>query len=96
MDHKDFNGIKKWKFLIPAFYLINWTLMIAGPLLFPFAYQIYCIIIIAYSTLKTMGLCLGTLVGLIKLKSTIKYLRVKYIDNSESQHRVAKQIEIEK
>jgi hypothetical protein len=81
MGVKDFEGIYKWKFLIPSLYVINWLLIIVGPLFFPYAYQIYCMTIIVYSVFKTLGLCLGTLVSLIKLKSTINQLKVLFINN---------------
>lgn len=75
MDPKDFKGIYKWKFLIPAMYIISWLLMIFGPIFFPYGYQIYCIIIIVYSLLKTAGLTFGALVALIILYRTIKHLK---------------------
>ena len=74
MNPKDFAGINKWKFLIPGLYIISWMLMIFGPLFFPKPYQIYCIIIIVYSLLKTLGMTFGALVALILLKKTIKKL----------------------
>lgn len=74
MDAKDFEGVQKWKFLIPGMYVMSWLLMIFGPLFFPYGYQVYCIIIIVYSLLKTLGLTFGSLVALILLKKTIKQL----------------------
>lgn len=76
MDAKDFEGVHKWKFLIPGLYVLSWLLMIFGPLFFPYGYQIYCIIIIVYSLLKTLGLTFGSLVSLIMVKRTIKQLNV--------------------
>jgi hypothetical protein len=72
MDLKDFKGIYKWKFLIPGLYVVSWLLMILGPIFFPYGYQIYCIIVIVYSLLKTAGLTFGTLVALIMLHRTLK------------------------
>lgn len=76
MNPQDFNGIYKWKFLVPIVYIINWSLIVVGPLFFPYAYQIMCMIIITYSVLKTWGLCLGTFVSLIKFKYSMKMLQV--------------------
>jgi hypothetical protein len=65
MDPVDFEGIFKWKFLIPGMYVFSWILMIIGPLLFPFAYQIYCVIIILYSLIKAVGLIFGAFVAVV-------------------------------
>ena len=75
MNEKDFKGIYKWKFLIPGLYIISWLLMIFGPLFFPFGYQIYCIIIVVYSLLKTLGLSFGTLVAMLMQTKTLKILQ---------------------
>ena len=74
MHPDDFKGVFKWKFLIPVLYILSWILMISGPLLFPYAYQIYCIIIIVYSLVKTAGLTFGCLVAVIMQYKTIKNL----------------------
>lgn len=58
-------------------YIVSWILMIVGPIFFPYAYQIYCIIIIVYSLLKTAGLTFGALVALIMIYRTIKELSKK-------------------
>lgn len=79
MNPKDFDGIYKWKFLVPIIYIMNWSLVIIGPLLIPYAYQIFCMTVIVYSLLKGLGLCLGTLVSLINLKKTIKKLKVRFL-----------------
>lgn len=76
MDLKDFEGVYKWKFLVPSVYMINWAFIPIGTIFFPYAYQIMCMIVIVYSVLKTLGLCLGTLVSLIKFKSSLKQIRV--------------------
>lgn len=74
MDPDDFKGVFKWKFLIPGLYIVSWILMIVGPIFFPKGYQIYCIIIIVYSLLKTMGLTFGALVAVIMQYRTLKNL----------------------
>ena len=74
MNPRDFEGVYKWKFLIPGMYVVSWLLMIFGPIFFPYGYQIYCITIIAYSLLKAFGIAFGAAVALIVLYSTIKKL----------------------
>lgn len=80
MKVTDFDGIYKWKFLIPCIYIISWALLIFGPIFFPYAYQIYCIVIVVYSLLKTIGLTFGCLVALILLYSTLRKLNKKKIE----------------
>lgn len=75
-NSEDFEGVYKWKFLIPGLYIVSWLLMIFGPLFFPYPYQIFCIIIIVYSLLKTLGLTFGTLVALIMQYRTLKQLKI--------------------
>lgn len=67
MIETDFIGIYKWKLLIPLLYLINWLLMIIGPIYFTYHYQIYCVIIIIYSIFKTLGIAIGTFISIIKI-----------------------------
>lgn len=42
MNCSDFDGAEKYKLLIPSFYIINWILIIVGPMFFPVGYQYYC------------------------------------------------------
>ena len=71
MDPADFEGIFKWKLLIPGMYVLNWILMIIGPLLFQRGYQIYCVTVIVYSLVKAAGLVFGAFVAMIKQKKTL-------------------------
>ena len=69
---KDFEGIYKFKFFIPFVYLVNWALVIFGSIFFSSEYQIYCIVILIYSHLKTIGLGIGAAYALYKLNKIIK------------------------
>lgn len=73
MNNEDFEGIFKFKFCIPLVYITSWALMIFGTLFFSYAYQIICMIIIAYSFLKNVGLITGAIYALCKLNSLISY-----------------------
>ena len=42
MDITDFDGNQKFKYFIPSIYIINWILIITGPIFFPVYYQYYC------------------------------------------------------
>lgn len=42
MDFSDFNGNLKFKCIVPAVYILNWVLMVVGPIYFPVYYQYYC------------------------------------------------------
>lgn len=52
MDMHDFEGLTKYKLIIPAIYIINWLGMIFGPLFFPVVYQKISITFIAYLTCR--------------------------------------------
>ncbi len=39
MSSEEYEGLFKYKLLIPAIYIISWVSMIAGPIYFPISYQ---------------------------------------------------------
>jgi len=55
MDISDFEGIYKYKLILPAMYIISWISMFLGPSLFPVVYQAIC-----FAVLLWMGLRLIT------------------------------------
>lgn len=57
---------------MPAIYVCSWVLMITGPLLFPYAYQIYCFVIVGYSLLKTLGIGVSCMIAVYQLKKVAK------------------------
>lgn len=71
MNSEDFEGIFKFKFFIPFFYIASWTCMIFGPLFFKEVYQVICMVIVSYSMLKTIGLISGSIYAICKLNSII-------------------------
>lgn len=52
MDIGDFEGLTKYKLIIPAIYVLNWLGMIFGPIYFPVIYQKISISFIAYLTCR--------------------------------------------
>ncbi len=52
MDIKDFEGLTKFKLIIPFIYIVNWALMFVGPSFFPIVYQKICICLLVYLLFK--------------------------------------------
>ena len=72
MDPADFEGILKYKLFLPAVYIINWSLMISGPLIFPVGYQLFTVMVFGYMVVKTVFNFAWCIVG---FKKAIKYLQ---------------------
>ena len=54
MDIRDFEGLTKFKVIVPAIYIISWVSMFMGPSLFAEVYQKFCIIMLLYTLGKIM------------------------------------------
>ena len=54
MQPEDFEGMFKYKLLLPGLYIVNWAIMLIGPLLYPVGYQMFTIVVFAYMLLKTI------------------------------------------
>ena len=83
MDPADFQGLLKYKLLLPALYLINWGLMLAGPLLFPPAYQRFTIVVFGYMLLKTVFNFAWCLVGFVRGTRYLDQAAAKKIEKAE-------------
>lgn len=76
MDLEDFADNQKYKVILPTIYIINWILMVTGPILYPIAYQIYTLIFFTYITIKSILNLVWCTIGLINgLKSIKKYMK---------------------
>ena len=53
--------------------------MVVGPLFFTYGYQIYCLVIIGYSVIKSISIGISTVVALVKLRKIVK----KYENHEE-------------
>ena len=58
MDIRDFDGMFKYKLVIPALFIISWISMFAGPAFFPALYQKIAIGIIIYLVFKVFTLAI--------------------------------------
>ena len=61
MDIKDFEGLTKFKLIVPGLYILSWVSMFLGPNIYPIEYQKYSIIMILYLIIKIMIIC-GTMI----------------------------------
>ena len=52
MDIRDFEGIYKYKLILPAMYIVSWISMFLGPSLFPVVYQAFCFGFLAWMALR--------------------------------------------
>ena len=52
MDIRDFQGITKYKAIIPTIYVCSWIAMITGPVLFEAVYQRFTAVIVVFLTFK--------------------------------------------
>lgn len=54
MDIRDFEGLTKFKVVIPLLYIISWVCMFVGPTFFPVIYQKLSIGLLIYLVYKIM------------------------------------------
>lgn len=54
MDLRDFQGLTKYKLIIPILYVMSWIGMLLGPLLFRNVYDVACVLVIAYLDYKVL------------------------------------------
>jgi hypothetical protein len=54
MDIRDFQGLTKFKIILPIFYICGWICMILGPIFFDVVYQRICVFVLLYSDLKVV------------------------------------------
>lgn len=52
MDIQDFQGLTKYKFVLPTFYVFSWICMLLGPTLFETTYARICVFIFVYTDIK--------------------------------------------
>lgn len=81
MDINDFKGLTKYKVIIPALYIFSWLSMLVGPVYFNKFYQIFCLAIIFYSSIKV--LILITIMIIVNVKSTIAFRKIKDFSQEE-------------
>lgn len=66
MDIRDFQGLRKYKFIIPTIYVCSWIAMLIGPVFFDVIYQRICIFFLIYLDLKVISLFVIITIALVK------------------------------
>lgn len=66
MDIRDFEGLTKYKIVIPLLYIISWVCMFVGPSFFPIVYQKIAIVFIVYLTYKLSWVFITMIIVLVK------------------------------
>jgi hypothetical protein len=54
MDIRDFEGLYKYKFVLPIMYIVSWIAMFLGPSVFPVVYQRICFGVLIYMGLRLL------------------------------------------
>jgi hypothetical protein len=54
MDIRDFEGLYKYKFVLPIMYIVSWIAMFLGPSVFPVVYQRICFAVLIYMGLRLL------------------------------------------
>ena len=54
MDIRDFEGIYKYKLILPAMYIVSWISMFLGPSLFPVVYQAICFGVLLWMAIRLL------------------------------------------
>lgn len=52
MDIKDFQGLTKYKLVVPAVYVLSWLSMMLGPVYYPIVYQRICMSVLLFTNVK--------------------------------------------
>lgn len=81
MDIKDFEGLTKFKLIIPAIYIINWALMFVGPSFFPTVYQKISIALLVYLLFKLCTYFFNMLIVLCRSWSYMNRLKESEANN---------------
>lgn len=65
MDTRDFEGLTKFKLILPALYILSWLAMLIGPSYFPNQYQYFIVFCLIYLLIKILQMLL-TLIYIAK------------------------------
>jgi hypothetical protein len=72
MDLADFQGLFKFKLLIPTIYILSWIGVFLGPSLFPVTYQKYCICLWLFLLGKVLYTFICMIIILVRAYATLK------------------------
>lgn len=85
MDIKDFEGLTKYKIIIPTIYVLSWICMLLGPPLFDVTYERICIFFLFYVDVKVLVLFVTMIIVTIKSNRIFKRILNK-LPPSESSN----------
>ena len=72
MDIRDFEGLTKFKLIIPTIYVCSWLCMILGPTLFEVTYAKICVFFLIYTDIKILMLFAIMIIVLVKSNKAFK------------------------
>lgn len=75
MDIRDFQGLTKFKIIVPAVYICSWLCMILGPVFFDVVYQRICIFVLIYTDVKV--LILLSIMIIVTIRSNKVFKRIQ-------------------
>lgn len=84
MDIRDFQGLTKYKIIVPTIYVCSWLAMLFGPLFFDVLYQRICIFFLVYLDFKVMILFSIITIALVKNHLALKRVQKKSMPGEES------------
>lgn len=90
MDIRDFEGLTKYKLIIPLIYVLSWLGMLFGPLFFPVIYQKICISFIVFLTLRIFYMFV--IMVIVLYKSSKMFTLAKKLENNENYYQSVSRI----
>lgn len=84
MDINDFQGLFKFKLVIPALYLISWAMMFTGPYFFSVAYQTISFGFLVYLAIKVSIMFFIAIMAFFRTQKVLN--RVEEAQSSGSFH----------
>ena len=85
MDIADFQGIFKFKLIIPTLYVCSWIAVFLGPSLFPVVYQRYCIALWLLLFAKMAYMLFNLIVILARTYNTLKDYQPPPLPNANAE-----------
>lgn len=66
MDIKDFEGLTRYKLILPTIYVFSWICMLIGPTLFEATYIRICVFFLVYADIKVLVFFITTIIVCVK------------------------------
>lgn len=84
MDIRDFQGITKYKAIVPTIYVCSWIAMLTGPVLFEKIYQQFCAVIVVFLAFKVFITFVIMIIATAKSHQVFKRVQKKSLDDYDS------------